>query len=220
MKSLSTITFLVQKDIRMQRKTALFLIFFVFMLLMSLSSNTGTTKAFASPYITASVGAAIFWTLSVCSYEGFYKLERLFASLPILRSEMVYARYASSMLAVINAVLLSAIFGGLLKVLHIKPDAQTMTAVDAAAAFVSSSILVFGYLPVYFKLGYLRSRLYNILVFAALGAVIVLVSLLIDALGIHLAAPAAVIMVAIVLYLSLCFISIRLSVRFFQKREL
>ncbi len=221
MNRLSTITFLVQKDIRLQRRTALFLMFFVLMILSSLSMNTGGSNAFASPYITASVGAAIFWTLSVCSYEGFYKIEKLFASLPIRRAEMVYARYASSMLAIINAIALSAIFGALLKVLAIRADAQTMSLVDATAAFFASSFLVFGYLPVYFKLGYLRSRLFNIVVFALLGAVIFLISLLLDALGISFAiSNVAAIIIGILLYILLGFISIRVAVRFFKGRAL
>ena len=221
MNMLSTITFLVQKDIRLQRRTALFLVFFVFMLLMSLSLNTGNSTAFTSPYITASVGAAIFWTLSVCSYEGFYTMERLYASLPIQRSEMVYARYSSSLLAVINAVLLSAIFGGLIKILHIRPDAQTMTLVEASSAFMASSIIVFGYLPVYFKLGYLRSRLFNIFVFALLGAVIFLCSLLLDALGVSFTVSnTTVIIIGVLLYLALGALSIRLAIRFFKKRVL
>ena len=221
MNTVSTIAFLVNIDIRLQRRTALFLMFFILMLLMSLSLNTGGSNAFASPYITASVGAAIFWMLSVCSYEGFYKMERLFASLPIRRAEMVYARYASSMLAVVNAVALSAIFGALLKILNIRPDAQTMSLADATMAFIASSFLIFGYLPVYFKLGYLRSRLFNLIFFALLGAVIILISLLLDALGFNFTVSnIAMTIIGVLLYLFLGFFSIRLAVRFFMKRTL
>ena len=157
----------------------------------------------------------------MCSYEGFYKIEKLFASLPIRRAEMVYARYASSMLAIINAIALSAIFGALLKVLAIRADAQTMSLVDATAAFFASSFLVFGYLPVYFKLGYLRSRLFTLSSLHSLELLFLLISLLLDALGISFAISnvAAIIIGILLLYSSWVYLH-PCAVRFFKGRAL
>jgi ABC-2 type transport system permease protein len=219
MNTIITISNLVRKDIRLQKRTIFFMLFFIIMLLFSFSSGANTT--YTSPYITVSIGGAIFWIMSVCSYEGFYKMDRLFASLPISRAQLVYARYASGVLTIINVIAISGIFGGLLTLFAIRPASFIISWVDALASFFGASILLFGYLPVYFKLGYLRSRMVNIAVFAVLGALIVLVSLLVDSLGLSTTTtPTFILILAIVLWAALAFLSVRLSVRFYQKRAL
>ena len=218
MNTIATIFTLVQKDIKLQKRTMFFMLFFIFMLLVSLSSSQVASD---SPYITVSVGGAIFWMMSVCSYEGFYKMDRLFASLPISRAEMVYARYASGFLTIINVIALSAIFGWFITVLNIRKGALLITWMDALVAFTGASLLLFGYLPVYFKLGYLRSRMVNIAVFAILGALIVLLSLLVDKLGLATATtPLVTIILGVLLWAVLAFLSIKLAVKFFRQREL
>jgi len=207
---------LMQKDIRLQKRTTLFLLFFVFILLMSVSG-----EGFGSPYITAAVGASVFWTMSVCSYEGFYKTERLFASLPVSRRELVISRYLSSLLAILAAIAVSGIVGWLVSMLHIRPETAVISLADGAAAFLISSCLLFGYLPVYFKLGYLRSRMLNIAVFAALGLVLAGFSLLLDAVGISISEVSAAAAAAVLVFWAvLGFVSVRLAIRFFRRREL
>lgn len=219
MNTINIIANLVRKDIRLQKRTIFFMLFFIIMLLFSFSS--GSTTTYTSPYITVSIGGAIFWTMSVCSYEGFYKMDRLFASLPISRAQLVYARYASGFLTIINVIAISGIFGGLLTLFGIRPESFVISWVDALASFFGASILLFGYLPVYFKLGYLRSRMVNIAVFAVLGAFIVLISLLVDSLGLSAeTTPAILLILAIVLWAALAYLSIRLSVKFYKERAL
>lgn len=214
-----TIGNLVRKDIILQKRTLFFMLFFIIMLMFSFSSGTNT--AFTSPYITVSIGAAIFWTMSVCSYEGFYKMDRLFASLPISRAELVYARYTSGFLTIINVIVLSGIFGGLLTLANIRPDTVIISWEDALASFFGATILLFGYLPIYFKLGYLRSRMVNIAVFALLGALIVLLSFLVDSLGVTASTvPVVVSILAILGWIALLILSITLAVKFYEKRAL
>jgi hypothetical protein len=208
---------LILKDLALQKKMLVFLVFFVVLLMFSLSTEGG-----ASPYITATVGASVFWTLSVCSYEGFYKSDRLFASLPISRNEMVRSRYLGGVLALLIAIAIVAVIGFLASALGMKEGLRGITTSEALISFLTASFLLFGYLPVYFKVGYLKSRMLNIVVFAILGVVIAGISLLMDAIGVTSLgiSTTAMVLIVLVLWIILGLVSYTLATRFFAKRAL
>jgi phage-related protein len=82
--------------------------------------------------------------------------------------------------------------------------------------------LLFGYLPVYFKVGYLKSRMLNLVVFAILGVVIAGISLLMDAIGVTSLgiSTTAMVLIVLVLWIILGLVSYTLATRFFAKRTL
>lgn len=212
----TTLIALVYKDMLLQKRTVFFLLFFMLMLIVSMSGS-----GMSSPYITATVGASLFWTMSVCSYEGFYKMEKLFASLPTTRLEMVLARYLSSLGVILVSILLSTSVGWIVTLMPISSSVVPATIMEAVTAFLIASILVFGYLPIYFKVGYLRSRMLNIAVFAVIGLVIAGLSFLIDALGINLTVtPLVWVLLILILWIALGIGSFLLAVRFFHSRAL
>ncbi|WP_041718960.1 ABC-2 transporter permease [Alkaliphilus oremlandii] len=153
---------LIRKEFMIQKKYLWYYVFYgIFMLLVfSVSSNESSKSA----YILAGVSVVYMFIQYSCAIEDKNNSEKVFNSLPISREAIVLSKYAAVMVfAILDIVLLSAIsyivartgFMGI----------QAIGIIDVITILFTISILTGAYLPIYFKFGYIKAKILNIVLF-------------------------------------------------------
>jgi hypothetical protein len=199
------------------------------------------TQSLVSPelYFWTSLVGALAWTVAVIMIEWHFDTDRFVASLPVSREAIVNARYASACCGLAVGATLFVAYGRVAMSLapeHLirrLPAAPAWASADGVLAFLGLGfLLLIGFLPFFFRLGFpLGGGLFGAAAVVAAGAFTAamrftpslgasdavrgwLLSLarawgVVPALAAVLAAAAA-----------LSFVSVRLSVRFYETREL
>ena len=101
------------------------------------------------------------------AYDDLNKSDIMLNSLPINRKDIVSERYLSIFVFILASSIIMAFTGVIMTLLGIGGNIRIIKLSDIGMAATSLSIIVFLYLPVYFKLGYLKAKLVNFLVFFA-----------------------------------------------------
>lgn len=100
------------------------------------------------------------------AYDDKNNSEVLLNSLPISRAKIILARYLSILIFIIIGTINMFLAGLILKSIRIIDVSRMMKLQDFIGAVVGLSILSFLYLPTYFKFGYVKAKMFNLLLFA------------------------------------------------------
>jgi ABC-type transport system involved in multi-copper enzyme maturation permease subunit len=206
---------LLLKDIYTMRqyvKTLLFMLVFFAVI----SAGLDNPATFFEGFI---ILMSMMLTISSFSYDDLAKWDRYALTLPVSRKEIVAAKYLLSIVLCVAATVISFLIAAI--VLAVKPveGFGTTEQLYATAAIISIAFFFTGVLlPLTFKFGVEKSRLLMFVIFAAPSAAVIAL----NKLGISMPTEASLMsflkllpLIVILLY----YLSYRLSVRIFSKKE-
>jgi len=115
--------------------------------------------------VAANVAVVYILLLNSFAYEDKNKSEIMLNSLPISRSDIVLAKYLS-ILVYMGLATVSYISSNLIvKALGISVNIVQLSLEGMTAAFLAVALMTSIYLPIFFKFGYIKARLFNLLIF-------------------------------------------------------
>lgn len=150
---------LVLKDLLIQKKVVLFSFFYVLIMVIAFQGQG------AAMLIVGIVTVNYVMLQTACAYDEKNNTDIMLNSLPLSRGDIVLARYISvlvfSMIGIGGYVLITIIFG--ICNFPIKVYPFTLEAIFGAIAgiVIMNSI----YLPTFYKLGYIKSKWINFILF-------------------------------------------------------
>lgn len=124
----------------------------------------------------ALVGVAYTLINQACALDDKNKSEILMISLPLLRRDIVLAKYLSTFLYAIMALLSFVLAQSVVTILGIPVYVEKITIPGISGALFALILLVSIYFPIYFELGYLRSRWVGMFLFLACFFIVPLVA--------------------------------------------
>lgn len=150
---------LILKDILIQRKMFLFGVVYIMIMIIAF-------QKVGSPMFAASVVALSYvMTLSACAYDDKNKSDILFNSLPLKKYKIVLSRYLSVyVFAVLSIIYYVVIISGI-NFLGLPFSTYSVTIEGIVGAFFALSLINGIYFPVFFKLGYIKSKIINFIIF-------------------------------------------------------
>jgi len=152
---------LILKDIYLLRKTMAFSVFYMFVMLFVFSRLDNPAAVFTSCMV------AIIYLMIVtgCALDEKNKSDVIFNSLPLSRSVIVGEKYLMVIVYVLFGAAVYGIVTRVIGLLGLIPNLSFLTLEGLLAAFIVVSFLASIYLPVYFKFGYIRSKIYYFILF-------------------------------------------------------
>lgn len=152
---------LMLKDILLLKKTIAFsALYLVFMLFVFASLDNA-----ASVFVICMVAITYMLTVSGCALDDKNKADVILNSLPLSRSVIVGARYLMVFVYVIFAVIIYILATRVVGMMHLIPSLHPVSLEEVLGAFLSISFLASIYLPLYFKFGYIKSKIYHFILF-------------------------------------------------------
>lgn len=150
---------LVLKDILIQKKTFLFGIVYI-LIMIFLFQQIG------DPMFPASVIAFSYIIVqSACAYDDKNKSDILLNSLPLKRNTIVMARYISTYIFTAIAVLYYILLTGIIKILELPLKVYPVSLEGFIGALFIIVLVTGMYFPIFFKVGYIKSKKVNFLLF-------------------------------------------------------
>ncbi|NMB96022.1 MAG: ABC-2 transporter permease [Clostridiaceae bacterium] len=148
---------LVLKDVIIQKKQITFGFFYLFFVILAFQ-NSGIGTFIAG--ITAFTYLLVTYS---CASEEKNKADVMINSLPVKRSQIVAMKYLSDIIFFIVGTVVYMLFTSILKNVGISIKIYTLTMEGFLSGFISVSLMTGIYFPVYFKVGYIKSRIINII---------------------------------------------------------
>ncbi len=160
---------LIVKDMLIQKKTLVFGIFYVAIMIIAMQNSGSAT-------LPAGIMALTYiLVLTACALEDKSKADILLNSLPLGRSSIVMARYLSVFVYAALGVIYYVIVSAIINVFGIPLRTNPITAEGLIGTVFAVSLIVSVYFPAFFKLGYIRSKFINFIlffgVFLGIGAI-------------------------------------------------
>jgi len=159
---------LLIKDIIVQKKTFWYLLFYIPVLLLVLSSTTMAADIATALYATCTCFIGYLLIAGACSYDEQNRSEVFLDSLPIRRKDIVLSKYLSifvyaviGLAAGIVIVMINNIFG-------LGEIVRYPAGKDMLGALCGIVIIGATYYPLYFKFGGIKTRLLNVIVILAI----------------------------------------------------
>lgn len=213
---------LVLKDILVQKKTLAFaLIYIIFTIFAFEGLVTGV-------FPTACVAVVYMLLLTACAYEDKNKCDIMINSLPIERKNVVLAKYLSVYIYALISAAVYFVATTLLQLVKVPVNIYPISLESFTGALFAVSLTSSLFLPVFFKLGYIKSKIFNFilffLVFGGIGAIGTFLSHSNPWLGEKLAElnklpNVAIAAVIILISIFIQLVSYFLSVAFYKSRE-
>ncbi|WP_088188741.1 ABC-2 transporter permease [Desulfosporosinus sp. FKA] len=156
-----TILNLIKKDFFILKRSLWIPVFYGFFALIAFSNlKSGVLSA-------VFVGVAYSLITQACAQDEKNKSEIMVICLPLLRRDIVLAKYFSALLYGIIGLFSYLLAQVVVSFLGISLEVQKITIPGLIGAVSALIILVSIYFPLYFKFGYLRSRMFGMILFFA-----------------------------------------------------
>jgi hypothetical protein len=168
--------------------------------------------------------------LTACAYDDKSKADIMLNSLPIKRSKIVLAKYLSIFIFAALGTIAYLLSVNLIRILEIPIQTTSITLGGMLGGLFAIALLNSIYFPVYFKVGYIKSRIVNfVLFFAFFFGVTSVVNFLYDSrekiwlkkltFSVKQMTDLQIAGFLIAIILLILFISYLLSLRFYKSRE-
>lgn len=147
---------LVLKDLRFQKKNLIFIIMYILLFGFIFSDQQGVNVA----TMIIPLGMLILG-LTPWRYDEYYKMDIMFCSMPVKRSDIVISRYAASLLYIAMMVLIIMIFALIVNISSIKILSK-FTEVglgDYSLGIIYALVIVSTTFPIYFKFGTKKGKI-------------------------------------------------------------
>jgi len=150
---------LILKDMLIQKRNFLFGI--VYLLIMVLAFQ----QIGSSMFVASVIPLSFIMVQSACAYDDKNKSDVLLNSLPLNRSTIVIARYISTFVFAAISIVYYILISGIAKVLEL-PFKIYPVSLEGIIGALFASVLVSGiYFPIFFKVGYIKSKIVNFVLF-------------------------------------------------------
>lgn len=153
---------LMLKDILVQKKTVLFGFFYIFFVIIAFQSFG------ASTFPTGMVIFSYMLISTSCAYDEKNKSDILVNSLPLKRATIVRAKYFSVLMFFVVGVFYYGILTGIMGVLNLPLKVYPITLEGLVSALAGVAFINGLYFPVFFKIGYVKSRMVSFVLFFAI----------------------------------------------------
>ncbi|HOV94410.1 MAG TPA: ABC-2 transporter permease [Spirochaetales bacterium] len=147
------------KDFLILKRTILFAAIYPVILIVGFQ-NSGDVV-----FVINLVAITYILLISVCAYDEKNKADVLLNSLPISRNKVVLARYVSLYLFAVLAVFYYCVLVALLGLTNLGVRISPMTGQSLLIGVVLVSVMYGIYLPLFFKFGYIKTRIVGIALF-------------------------------------------------------
>ncbi len=156
---------LIKKEFMIQKKYLLYYIFYgAFMLVVFSASSVSMAQ---TAYITTGIGVIYMFIQYSCAIEDKNKSEKILNSLPVKRKSIVLSKYAAIIIFSALTVIGIGLIGLIVSKLYFTNN-EKIGLIDISTILVFSVVLSSIYLPVYFKFGYIKAKIFNLIIFLAL----------------------------------------------------
>lgn len=210
---------LILKDLLLQKKIFIFSFIYVLIMMLFFGELGDVVAIIALVYIMVQ---------TACAYDDKNRGDILLNSLPLRRFWIVGERYLSTIVFFIIILAIYWLSYSILSFLPLPVIPARMDAGKLIGALFSVILLTMFYYPVYFKFGYMKSRLVNLIIFfAVFGGGMWLANMedeakvFINTLTVifKMGSEVAVILMLAIFIAFLIIISFTLSLRFYSRRD-
>jgi len=153
---------LIWKDVLIQKKTLAYMGFYIVLFTFAFQSIT------ADPFPAIAVAVTYQMIAAACSHEDKVGADILWNSMPVSREKLVLSKYLSIFVYTILASLGYMAFAALIHLTQLPIKAAPITASGMAGSLVAIALMNGLYLPVYFRLGFMKARVASFVLFFAL----------------------------------------------------
>ena len=214
---------LIMKDILIQKKRLLFNFAYILLIIFAFQSIHGAM------FLASVVAFTYSLVMTACAYEDVNKSDMMLNSLPIKRKDIVAAKYLSVFVFFLLGTLAYLLLRSVISLLNLPLNIFPLTAGSLVSGIVSVGLITGIYFPVFFKFGYIKSKIFNFILF--FGFFFGLTSLLsafrdsgnpfMKAADIFLESQGELVITVILLaaVFIFMFISFSLSAAFYKRRE-
>lgn len=137
-----------------------FMVFFIF-------NHQGTEVVQGMSYFIGVTMIGYTMMISITAYEDKNNSEIILNSLPISRSKIVISRYLSILVLAITGILSMTVARIVLRSLKLINSGNSTLGFNYVIAPVAGlCVILFIYLPIYFKYGYMKAKMFNLVLFA------------------------------------------------------
>jgi len=152
---------LILKDILIQKRTFIFGIFYILILILSF-------QQVGSPmFLTSVIAFSYIIIQSACAYDDKNKSDVLLNSLPLNRDTIVISRYISTFVFAAISVVYYILLTGVIKLLRLPFKTYPVSIEGIIGALFALTFLSGVYFPIFFKMGYIKSKMVNFVLFFA-----------------------------------------------------
>ena len=172
--------------------------------------------------VVVMIASVYMMLLTAFAYDDKYNADGTMASLPIKREMLVMVRYFEVPILAITAVLLYMLATALMA--PWMPGLFPTQLLLPAAGFLAASLMSGLYMPIIYRFGYVKARIFNLVIFMLFFGVIPVTGI-IGGWGIELpvwlatASEGLVTLLLIVAGIAVLTISCMISMRMYRKRE-
>ncbi|KYO65536.1 ABC-2 transporter permease [Thermovenabulum gondwanense] len=153
---------LIKKDILVQKFTLIYGIVNTLIIILAFQ------QVGEAMFPACVVALSYIMLQSACAYDDKSNADILLNILPCKRSTVVFARYLSVFAFAVISIFYYAVITGILKILFLPLKLYSITLEGIVGAMFSLIFINSFYLPVFFKMGYYRSKMLNIFLFFAM----------------------------------------------------
>lgn len=150
---------LIIKDILVQKKTVLFsliYILFFFVVFKGLGAGMFTAAVVAFTYMLVQTS---------CAYDDRNKSDIMINSLPVKRSSIVLSKYLSVYVFMFLGTVAYIVFSNIIQLIGLPLGIYPLTLEGIAGGVFAVTLLNSIYLPALFKVGYIKSKILNFVLF-------------------------------------------------------
>lgn len=220
-------TSLVIKDILIQKKAFATAAFFGLCMVFAFGSMG------MGAYLMSSMGIVFLLIAGAFMYDEKSKGDILINSLPVSRKDIVAARYLSLIVFSVLAIIIASLAGMIIKTAGYIAAPKIIDIPTALGILLMLCVVYSFYIPIYFKFGYIKSRIVNVVLYVAIFGLSGLISgvqkaiaenpndaLTIKVLYVINSIPSWMIgPILLILTLIIILISMGLSIKFYLKKE-
>ncbi|UNC91072.1 ABC-2 transporter permease [Candidatus Contubernalis alkaliaceticus] len=153
---------LVLKDFIVQKNYFLFALGYSFFIFFTFGYKGGPLASAA--YIMGTVAIIYMFVQNSCAVDEKNNSEIILLSLPLTRNNIVISKYISSVMFALFTLAVISIVGFGLHTLGVG-EILAITILETSAAVLLTSFFIALYLPVFFKLGYHKTRYVSMFMF-------------------------------------------------------
>ncbi len=150
---------LIIKDMRIQKKQLLIGFAYILVFVVAFQSMDVVM------YTTAVVAFAYMMLLTSCAYEDKNKSDILLNCLPLNRNTIVAAKYFSAFVFMIIGTIAYFLLAAAVALLHLPLTISPVTLEGFIGGLVAIALTTGVYLPIFFKIGYMKSRFMQFIIF-------------------------------------------------------
>src|SRR6056297_77470 len=155
---------LLKKDSMLLKRNLWIMILYSFMMFFIFARTDMNAQAI---YVMGITMISYLLVMYTTAYDNMNKSDILLNSLPLKRRDIVAERYMSLFVFIALSSMLMALSGLVMRSTGFLPGMRQISLFDFVIATWSICLVVFLYLPVYFKVGYLKAKLVNFAIFFA-----------------------------------------------------